>query len=140
MKIVIASDHAGFEMKAHIINWLKKNGYEVNDIGTHSAESVDYPDYAHALAKEVEAGNEPLGILLCGSGNGVCMTANKHTSIRAALAWNAEIAGLARLHNDANVLCLPARFISNDHAEQIVKSFLETDFEGGRHQRRVEKI
>jgi len=140
MKIVIASDHAGFEMKQHLIHWLKKNGYDVNDIGAHSAEPVDYPDYAHALAKEVEDGKEPLGILLCGSGNGVCMTANKHKNIRAALAWNAEIAGLARLHNNANVLCLPARFVSNDHAEQIVKSFLTTDFEGGRHERRVEKI
>ena len=140
MKIVIASDHAGFEMKQHLIHFLNRKGYEVNDIGTHSIDSVDYPDYAHALAKEIEAGNEPLGVLLCGTGNGVCMTANKHKNIRAALAWNAEIAALARLHNNANVLCLPARFISTDHAEQILDIFLNTEFEGGRHEIRVEKI
>ena len=140
MKIAIACDHAGFEMKEHVKALLSSGGNDVNDLGTYSTDSVDYPDFAHKLAIEVESGAATLGFLLCGSGNGVCITANKHKGVRAALAWNAEIAALARQHNDANVLCIPARFISTDDADKIVRAFLDTQFEGGRHQRRVEKI
>ena len=140
MKIAIACDHAGFEMKEHVKALLSSGGNDVNDLGTYSTDSVDYPDFAHKLAIEVESGAATLGFLLCGSGNGVCITANKHKGVRAALAWNAEIAALARQHNDANVLCIPARFISTDDADKIVRTFLDTQFEGGRHQRRVEKI
>ena len=140
MKIAIACDHAGFEMKEHVKALLSSGGNDVNDLGTYSTDSVDYPDFAHKLAIEVESGAATLGFLLCGSGNGVCITANKHKGVRAALAWNAEIAALARQHNDANVLCIPARFISQDDADKIVRAFLDTQFEGGRHQKRVEKI
>ncbi len=140
MKIAIACDHAGFEMKEHVKALLSSGGNDVNDLGTYSADSVDYPDFAHKLATEVENGGSTLGFLLCGSGNGVCITANKHKGVRAALAWNAEISALARQHNDANVLCIPARFISQDDADKIVHAFLDTQFEGGRHQKRVEKI
>ena len=141
MKIALANDHAGYTLKAVLKEWLRENGYEVSDLGSYSDESVDYPDFAHKLASEV-AGNEghELGLLMCGSGNGVCITANKHKNIRAALAWNPEIASLARQHNNANVLCLPARFITEPEAKEIVKAFLSAKFEGGRHERRVEKI
>lgn len=139
-KIVIGSDHAGFEYKEAIKRYLAKLQVEVTDVGTHSLDSVDYPDYAHAAAKEVESGNVAFGILLCGSANGVAITANKHPKVRAALCWQNEIAGLARQHNDANIICLPARFVTIDEAEEMVHTFLTTDFEGGRHQKRVEKI
>ena len=136
----IASDHAGFEMKEELKRFLKEKGYEVKDFGTHSPESMDYPDVAHPLAESVEKGEVSQGIALCGSGNGISMTLNKHQGIRAALCWNEELAALARQHNDANVLSLPARFISVELAKKIVEKFLESSFEGGRHLRRVNKI
>lgn len=136
----IAADHAGYELKNTLIEYLNELGYEVKDFGTHSAESMDYPDVAHPLAEEVESGKLEKGIAICGSGNGISMTLNKHQGIRAALCWNTELAALARQHNDANILSLPARFIDTDTAKAIVKAYLESDFEGGRHQRRVEKI
>ncbi len=139
-KIVIGSDHAGFEYKEAIKQYLVKNNIEIIDVGTHSTESCDYPDYAHAAAREIESGNVEVGILICGSANGVAITANKHQEIRAALCWQNEIASLARLHNDANIICLPARFVTIDEAEEMVHTFITTDFEGGRHQKRVEKI
>ena len=136
----IAADHAGYELKNTLIEYLKELGYEVKDFGTHSAESMDYPDVAHPLAEEVESGKLEKGIAICGSGNGISMTLNKHQGIRAALCWTVELAWLARLHNDANVCSLPARFIPYEEAQEIVDRFITTDFEGGRHQRRVEKI
>ena len=136
----IASDHAGFEMKEELKKFLQEKGYEVKDFGTHSPESMDYPDVAHPLAESVEKGEVSQGIALCGSGNGISMTLNKHQGIRAALCWNEELAALARQHNDANVLSLPARFISVELAKKIVEKFLESSFEGGRHLRRVNKI
>jgi ribose 5-phosphate isomerase B len=139
-KIVIGSDHAGFEYKEAIKQYLVKNNIEIIDVGTHSTESCDYPDYAHAAAREIESGNVEVGILICGSANGVAITANKHQEIRAALCWQNEIASLARQHNDANIICLPARFVTIDEAEEMVHTFLTTEFEGGRHQKRVEKI
>lgn len=140
MKIALASDHAGFELKEKIKEWLLSNNYSVEDFGTHSSASMDYPDVAHPLAKAVESNTCDKGILICGSGNGVAITANKHAGIRAALCWNIELAELARQHNDANVLCLPARFISQELALDMSKHFLNTAFEGGRHQNRVAKI
>lgn len=140
MKIAIASDHAGFEYKEKLVKHLREAGHEVKDFGTDSSESMDYPDVAHPLGSCIEAGECEKGVVLCGSGNGISMTVNKHQSVRCALCWNAEIAWLARLHNDANVCGLPARFISYDEAKDIVDRFLITDFEGGRHQRRVDKI
>lgn len=139
MKIIIGSDHAGFSMKEELKAWLSTQGYTCDDKGCHSAESVDYPDYAHLVAQTVES-EDSLGILLCGSANGVCITANKHTGIRAALCWTKEISSLARQHNDANVVCIPARFISLEEAKEIVSIFITTAFEGGRHQNRVNKI
>ena len=139
-KIVIGSDHAGFEYKEAIKSYLSNNNIQTIDVGTNSTDSCDYPDYAHAAANEIETGNAVLGILICGSANGVAITANKHQKIRAALCWQNEIAKLARQHNDANIICLPARFITIDEAEEMVHTFLTTDFEGGRHQKRVEKI
>ena len=139
-KIVIGSDHAGFEYKEAIKQYLVKNNIEIIDVGTHSTESCDYPDYAHAAAREIESGNVEVGILICGSANGVAITANKHQEIRAALCWQNEIASLARQHNDANIICLPARFVTIDEAEEMVHTFLTTEFEGGRHQNRVAKI
>lgn len=140
MKIAIGGDHAGFVYKDIIKKVLMENGHQVEDFGTHSAESVDYPDFAHPVADSVEKKDSDLGILICGSANGVAMTANKHQGIRAAICWTAELAELARQHNNANILCIPARFISQDDARAITESFLNTEFEGGRHQRRVEKI
>ena len=140
MKIAIACDHAGFEYKEKLVGYLENSGNEVKDFGTYTSESMDYPDTVHPLAVEVEKGEFEKGIVLCGSGNGVSMTANKHQGIRCALCWNVEIAWLARLHNDANVCAIPARFIAYEEAEEIVSRFLTTEFEGGRHQRRVEKI
>ena len=138
--IPIASDHGGFEMKQFLIEKLKEAGYTVKDFGTYSNESVDYPDMIHPLASAIERGEYTLGIILCGSGNGAQMTANHHHNVRAALCWNIELTKLARQHNDANILALPGRFISKVLAWEMVKVFLHTDFEGGRHLRRVEKI
>ncbi|MBR1387521.1 MAG: ribose 5-phosphate isomerase B [Alloprevotella sp.] len=138
--IGVASDHAGFETKEHVKEWLTQQGYAIKDYGTNSAESCDYPDYAHALAYGLEKGEATIGIAVCGSGEGICITLNKHQSVRAALAWRPEIAKLSRQHNNANVLCMPGRFVSLLEAEQIVATFLSTEFEGGRHQRRIDKI
>ncbi len=140
IKIAIASDHAGFKIKETVRLYLQGKGYEINDLGTFSEESTDYPDFAHLLAKAVEQQQFDLGILVCGSGNGVNMTANKYPGIRSALCWIPEIAKLARLHNNANVLAMPGRFVDEKTAKQITDAFLETEFEGGRHQRRVDKI
>ena len=140
MLIPIGSDHAGFETKQILIAHLIQLGYEVKDYGCYSDQSIDYPDYAHPVAEHIEANPGSLGILLCGSGNGISMTANKHQGIRCALCWTAEIAELARQHNDANIISLPARFISVEEAKQMVEMFLNTAFEGGRHATRVAKI
>ena len=129
MKISIGSDHAGFEYKDFIVRFLKKEGHQISDKGTSTHESVDYADFAHPVAFDVEEQKSELGILVCGSGNGVCMTANKHKGIRAALCWNEELGALAKQHNDANILCLPARFISKQMAKRIVISFLLSKFE-----------
>lgn len=139
-KIAIGGDHAGFELKATLVKLLTDQGYSIYDFGTYSTDSADYPDFAHAVAGAVEEGKFNLGILICGSANGVAMTANKHQNIRAAICWNEELAALARQHNNANILCLPARFITGQMAEQIVDRFLNSSFEGGRHERRVNKI
>lgn len=138
--IAIASDHGGFEIKEFIRKHLEKEGYEVVDFGTHSNESVDYPDYIHPLAKAINDGTFEIGIILCGSGNGAQITANKYAGVRAGLAWNAEQARLTRLHNNANVLSLPGRFVDNEEAWKITGVFLNTPFEGGRHEKRVSKI
>ena len=139
MKVYIASDHAGYEMKEAIKRHFSTE-FEWEDLGTNSSESVDYPDYAHPLAEAVAQSPENRAVLLCGTGNGVAMTANKHADVRAALCWNTEIAALARQHNNANVVVLPARFIPTEDAFAIVETFFNTPFEGGRHARRVEKI
>ena len=140
MRIVIASDHAGVDYKARLISYLEYNGFIVSDFGPETEDSVDYPDYAHKVAKEVSEGEVDFGILFCGSGNGINMSANKHKKIRSALCWKKEIALLARLHNNANILTMPARFISYEQAQEITNVFLTTEFEGGRHQKRVNKI
>lgn len=139
-KIIIASDHAGFRLKEKLIKWLVSGRYEVRDLGCFSEDSVDYPDYAHPLADAVEKGEFDYGITICGSGNGISMATNKHRKIRSAVCWNEDISRLARSHNDANVCALPGRFLSEDEAIRIVKVFLSTPFEGGRHIRRIEKI
>ena len=139
-KIAIGCDHGGFAYKDAIIELLKNEGIEVNDFGTDSAASVDYPDFIHPVASQVEDGTVDLGIILCGSGNGAAMTANKHQGIRAALCWAEDLAALARQHNDANIISIPARFVSRELALRMVKIFISTDFDGGRHQRRIEKI
>lgn len=138
--ICIGSDHAGYELKEYLFQALTQSGYDVKDFGTYSKESVDYPDYVHPLCLAIETSVFEHGILLCGSANGVCMTANKHVGIRAALCWQKDIAELARKHNNANVVCIPARFVAKEYALEIVNAFLMTGFEGGRHQQRVEKI
>ncbi len=140
MKISIASDHAGFELKKYVIEWLKNNYYEIFDNGCNSNESVDYPDYARKVAIDIINNKSEFGIVICGSGNGVNMVVNKYSEIRSALCWNIEISKLARLHNNANICALPARFISKEEALLIVEVFLTTNFEGGRHQLRVDKI
>ncbi len=140
MKIAIGSDHAGFDYKNGVKDHLEHAGHQVIDLGTFTDASCDYPDYAHAVALAVENGEAEFGVLVCGSANGVCITANKHAGIRAALCWEKEIAVLARSHNDANVICLPARFVSMDAALEMTDAFLSTPFEGGRHQNRVNKI
>lgn len=139
-KLAIGADHAGFEMKEALKKWLQQNGFELKDYGTHTTESADYPDFAHPVSLAVENKQFDLGLLVCGSANGVAITANKHQGIRAAICWTEELASLARQHNNANVLCLPARFISQEMAEKILDRFLNTAFEGGRHERRVNKI
>jgi ribose 5-phosphate isomerase B len=138
--LAIGADHAGFEYKELLKGWLIQMGYLVKDFGTHSIESVDYPDFAHPVAYAVEKKEVDLGILICGSANGVAITANKHPGIRAAICWTEELASLARLHNNANVVCIPARFVSSQEAVKITDRFLHTAFEGGRHERRVTKI
>jgi ribose 5-phosphate isomerase B len=139
-KIAVGSDHAGYRMKSSIVNWLEQNGYAIFDAGTNSEESTDYPDHIHPVADLVESGEALFGIILCGSGNGAAMTANKHQGIRAALCWNTELAALARQHNDANILAIPGRFVDESLALSMVDIFLKTPFEGGRHKRRVDKI
>ena len=138
--IALCSDHAGYATKQAVIAYLEQAGIAYKDFGTYSEESCDYPDFAHPCAEAVESGECYPGVGICGTGEGVCMTLNKHQGIRAALCWKPEIAALAREHNDANVLVMPGRFISNDEALEITKVFLNTEFAGGRHQRRIEKI
>ncbi|HWB63158.1 MAG TPA: ribose 5-phosphate isomerase B [Chitinophagales bacterium] len=140
MKIAIGSDHAGFEYKSELIKYLQEKGYEVKDFGTYTTESTDYPDYAHPVAQAVEDKNFDCGVLICGSANGVAMAANKHRGVRAAIVWENEVAALARQHNNANIICLPARFISINAAKIFCDTFMATAFEGGRHERRVNKI
>jgi ribose 5-phosphate isomerase B len=140
MKIGIASDHAGYELKEELKKWIANQGHTLVDYGTNSLDACDYPDFAHPLANAIEHKDQEFGISICGSGNGINMTVNKHQGIRSALCWNKEIAMLARAHNDANVCALPARFITTQEAYDIVYAFLYTDFHGGRHQRRIEKI
>lgn len=139
-RISTGCDHAGLEAKDAIVKMLRDEGHEVIDKGTFSPDSVDYPDFAHAVANSVETAETDLGVLVCGSANGVAITANKHSKIRAAIAWRNDVAALARQHNNANVICIPARFVSNEEAIQFVQTFLNSSFEGGRHQKRVEKI
>ncbi len=138
--IAIGADHAGFEYKTVIIDLLKNKGFTVKDYGTYSMDSVDYPDFAHPVASAVEKGDSGVGVLICGSANGVAITANKHQGIRAAICWQTQIAALARQHNNANIICIPARFVSTPEAEEMVNVFLNTAFEGGRHEKRVGKI
>lgn len=138
--LAIGADHAGFEYKEAIKKFLEEAGYTVKDYGTHSTESADYPDFAHPVASAVETNQLGKGILVCGSANGVAITANKHQGIRAAICWTEDLASLSRQHNDANVVCIPARFVSLDLAKNIVNKFLTTEFEGGRHANRVGKI
>jgi ribose 5-phosphate isomerase B len=138
--IPIASDHAGFELKEFLKEELSKQGYKFKDYGTFSTDSCDYPDFIHPLAKDINDGVYPLGLIMCGSGNGVQITANKYLHVRCALCWIEEIASLARKHNDANIISLPARFITKEEGLKIATTFLNTDYEGGRHQRRVDKI
>lgn len=140
MKVAIGADHAGFSLKEILKKYLQEKNIEVKDFGPNSEQSVDYPDYAHPVANAIEKKEVDFGLLLCGSANGVTMTANKHAGIRAALCWKEEIAKLARQHNDANILSLPARFIEEDEAKKCVDAFLSTPFEGGRHEGRVKKI
>ncbi len=138
--IALGADHAGVAYKKEVIEWLENKGYQVKDFGTYSTDSVDYPDFAHPTAASVETGEAAFGILFCGSANGVAITANKHASIRAGLCWLPEVAELTRLHNDANVICIPARFVSVESAIEMIDLFMTTAFEGGRHQGRVDKI
>ena len=138
--IPIACDHAGYELKLKVIEHLKEKGFDVKDFGTHSTDSCDYPDFAHPCAAAVEKGEYDYGVVICSTGNGICMTANKHQHIRAALCWETRLAELARQHNNANILGLPANFVAEDKALDIVRTFFSTDFEGGRHQRRIDKI
>lgn len=138
--IGLCSDHAGFPLKQHVKQWLESKGLTYKDFGTYTEESCDYPDYAHPLAEAIERGECGPGIAICGSGQGISITLNKHQGIRCALCWEPELAALSRKHNDANVLAMPGRFISNEQADAIMEAFFSTDFEGGRHLRRVQKI
>lgn len=139
-KIAIGGDHAGFSHKEKLAQWLMEAGYEVKDFGPYSTDSADYPDFVHPVCNAIEDGSFDFGVLICGSGQGVTITANKHQKIRAALCWDTDLAAVTRQHNNSNVVCLAARWTAYELAETIVKTFLETDFEGGRHQRRVDKI
>lgn len=138
--IAIGADHAGYEYKTVVADFLRNKGFQVKDFGTHSSDSVDYPDFAHPVANAVENGDAACGILICGSGNGIAIAANKHQGIRAAICWLSELAKLAREHNNANVICIPARFVSTTDAAEMVDAFLNATFEGGRHEKRVGKI
>jgi len=138
--ISIGSDHAGFQYKKDIIAMLEEQGYDVQDYGCHDESSVDYPDFAHPVATKVANKEVNFGVLVCGSGNGVCITANKHEGVRAALCWTVEVAKVVRMHNDANIICMPARFVSKITAGKMLDAFIETKFEGGRHQNRIDKI
>jgi ribose 5-phosphate isomerase B len=138
--LAIGSDHAGYDLKEYLKKYLEMWGYVVEDYGTYSSDSVDYPDFAHPVAKSVNSGMHTTAILICGSGQGVCITANKYERVRAALCWTEELAELTRQHNNSNILCLPARFVDNKLALRITEKYLNTDFEGGRHDRRVKKI
>ena len=140
MRISIGNDHAGVEYKNYIKEYLLAKDIEVNNYGTDSLDSVDYPDFAHPVSNDVNEEKSDLGILICGSGNGVCMTANKYKNVRAALCWNKELALLSKSHNNANIVCIPARFIEKEEALDIIKTFISEEFEGGRHERRVNKI
>lgn len=140
MKIAIGADHAGVLYKDKLVKYLTDKGIEIQDFGTFSTDSVDFPDFAHPTAEAVETGQADFGILLCGSGQGVNMTANKHQGIRSALCWNTDIARLTRQHNNANIIALPARFVAYEYAVEMIEIFLNTEFEGGRHEKRVEKI
>lgn len=140
LRVAIASDHAGYNLKQTVIRFLTDNGTQVHDFGCYSTDSCDYPDFAHPCAAAVEKGEYDYGIVICSTGNGICMTANKHQGVRAALCWDIPLVELARQHNNANVLGLPANFIAKDKALEMVKTFFLTDFEGGRHERRVNKI
>ena len=140
MRISIGNDHAGVEYKNYIKEYLLAKDIEVNNYGTDSLDSVDYPDFAHPVSNDVNEKKSELGILICGSGNGVCMTANKYKNVRAALCWNKELALLSKSHNNANIVCIPARFIEKEEALDIIKTFISEEFEGGRHERRVNKI
>jgi len=140
MKIAIGADHAGFEYKQKIVQHLTDKGLEVQDYGTFSTDAVDFPDYAHPTAEAVEKGNADFGILICGSGQGVNITANKHQGVRSAVCWNTDIARLTRQHNNSNIIALPARFVAYEYAVEMIETFLNTEFEGGRHERRVGKI
>jgi len=140
MKIALGGDHAGYNYKNNLIEELEEEDFEPKDFGPMTSDSVDYPDFVHPVAEAVKSGECDFGILICGSGNGVAMSANKHAGIRAALCWTEELAELARKHNNANILCIPARFIEYDLASDIAEIFLNTEFEGGRHQKRVDKI
>ncbi|MBN8670098.1 MAG: ribose 5-phosphate isomerase B [Chitinophagales bacterium] len=140
LPLALGCDHAGFELKEAVKKLLQENGWTVEDKGTYSTDSTDYPDYAHPVADMVSTGAASVGVLICGSGNGVCMTANKHVGVRAALCWNEEIAALARQHNDANIICIPARFVPQEQAFNMLDTFLSIAFEGGRHERRVAKM
>lgn len=138
--VAIGCDHAGFEYKEDLISFLEGKGIAFTDFGTHSTDSVDYPDFAHPVAKAVENGDASYGILICGTANGVAITANKHQGVRAAICWGEELAQLAREHNNANIICIPARFVREGDAEKMVNTFMITEFEGGRHDRRVQKM
>lgn len=140
MKISIGNDHAGPDYKKAIVKFLESKGHQVTNYGTDSVDSVDYPDFGHAVAKDVSEGNADYGIVICGSGNGIAMTVNKHQKVRAGLCWTKEIAYLTRLHNDANIISIPARYTSIQQAVEMVETFINTQFEGGRHQTRVDKI
>jgi len=140
MNLALACDHAGYDLKVKLIDYLQDKGYQVHDLGSFTNQAVDYPEYGHKLAQHVAGKKSEYGISLCGSGNGINMTANKHPLIRSALCWNEEIAELARQHNDANICAIPARFITFEQAVQIVDRFLNSPFEGGRHKRRIDKI
>ena len=140
LPVAIGSDHAGFEYKSRLADWLREQGFQVSDMGVNQSTSVDYPDYAHPVANAVEQREAAFGILICGSANGVCMTANKHAGIRAVLCWQTDVAKVTRQHNNANIICIPARFVAYEYARQMIEVFMETQFEGGRHQMRVDKI